>query len=491
MGFLTLIILLLLFTWIIFKLTSFSTLNKKDALFAWGIKILIGGFFMYMFSYNYSTNGNVQLDVGNFMKDSKVLAEYGRNNPLGYLKLLVGIDADDPTVLTSELADTQIWDYGLNGDLLNDNRLIIRINSIIHFISFGNIWVHALVFSFLSFLGILLIFKSFAAKVKHKRLMFFTLLLSPSIAFWGSGVSKEAIFILAFGLFVHALVSLHRKVNFKTLLLLSLSIALLLVNKTHIGLVIVPIASIFFLANKTGFNKKVGLVFTGLIVGGFLVFCFTSQKINVIERISSKQSDFMNLAQGGIFFITDSSFCSFDYSTLSNFDYQREEKLISVNKTTKGEYKPFGEREFYPFSIPSSAKKYEVYLLVPPSETYISTTKINGSLLQLIKNTPAALFNVLIRPLPTDRGSNFKYLIFLENIAFITLLILAFTRRRILNENEKLWLFYLFLSAAVLTLVIGWTTPVIGAVVRYKMAPQLLLLLSAFIIMKPSNQVKT
>jgi hypothetical protein len=39
----------------------------------------------------------------------------------------------------------------------------------------------------------------------------------------------------------------------------------------------------------------------------------------------------------------------------------------------------------------------------------------------------------------------------------------------------------------ILSLVIGWTTPVFGAIVRYKMPVDLFILLLSFLILKPLN----
>src|SRR5690606_26655576 len=156
--------------------------------------------------------------------------------------------------------------------------------------------------------------------------------------------------------------------------------------------------------------------------------------------------DFINLAKGGIFFINDSSFCAFDYQDIDHFEYNSKNKLIQVEQPTKGEYKLFGEKTFHPFTVQPDTNLYEVYLVVSPSETFVDATPIQNSPIQLLKNTPMAFFNVLIRPLPTDNGSNFKYLAFIENLLFLGVLVFVFIKRRPLNEPEKAWAFYLLLT---------------------------------------------
>src|SRR5690606_20775170 len=99
------------------------------------------------------------------------------------------------------LKETSIWDYGITSDNLNDNRFIIRLNSLIRFISFGNYWVHVLFFCFLSFSGIILLYRVFSTFVSRKKILFYALLGVPTISFWGSGITKETIFILGAGVF--------------------------------------------------------------------------------------------------------------------------------------------------------------------------------------------------------------------------------------------------------------------------------------------------
>ena len=153
-------------------------------------------------------------DIRHFLNDSKILKDLALEDPLKYGELMLGINADDDQLLAKELKDTRIWDYGITVDLLNDNRLIIRINSLIHFISFNNFWVHALVFAMLSFIGILLIYRAFVDLILHKRLFFFALLLTPTFAFWGSGITKESLLVLAFGIFAFGLKKALEKPRF-------------------------------------------------------------------------------------------------------------------------------------------------------------------------------------------------------------------------------------------------------------------------------------
>lgn len=491
MGYLTLVILLFLFSFLIYRNIFKADISRTDLLIGWGIKISFSLVFILIFSYHFSSDGVPYGDIRNFLNDAKVLTDFGKEDPVGYLKLMLGIQSDDPEILTTALSETQIWDYGITGDMINDNRLIIRINSVIHLFSFQNIWVHVLCFAFLSFFGVVLIYRSFSSYTQHKRLLFYALLATPTFAFWGSGITKETVFVLSFGVFVFGITQFLQRRHYKNIIFILIGAGMLLFNKTHTGLVLIPLIGFVFIAYKTGLNRKIIAGFLSVLILSFVVLNFTPPRFNVVDRLSAKQSDLINVAQGGIFFINDTAFCAFDYQHLDHFQYYPEDNRIQVTEKTSGEYKPFGQREFYPFEIEKSPRKYEVYLVIPPSDTYVDVAPIEGSSLQLLKNIPAAIFNVMFRPLPTDPGSNFKHIAFVENLGFIAFLIFAFIRRKKLSEAEKTWLFYLLSSAVILILVIGWTTPIVGAIVRYKMVAQLLLILSAFILLRKEKPIKT
>lgn len=453
----------------------------------WSLKLLASVIFMIVFSYIYSADGVPYGDVGNFFYDSYYIAEYGKTDFTGYLKLLFGLDADNLNILHTHLAETNIWSAGDNGDFLNDNRLILRINSVIHFFSFGNIWVHVLIFSGFSFIGTCLIYRAFESLTHYKTALFYSLLLVPSFAFWGAGITKETLFVLAIGIFFYSVLKLSHKLRWSYLIVFLAAVLMLLFNKTHAGIIILPLALVIPIANKIGFSRKLWIGATSLLVVTIVCFSYTPAQINVVDRMSYKQQDLINLGKGGVFFITDSSFCSFDYALLDHFEYDNESRLIEVKKETEGTYKLFGESDFIPFTMAPAPTLYDVYLVIPPSDSYVDVPPIDHSGLQLVKNLPLAIVNVLVRPFPTDNGSDFKYLVFLENIGFLSFFAFVIYRRRPLNQSEKIYFYYLLTTAILLVLVIGWTTPILGAVARYKMVPQLFLLLSAFILLGPKR----
>ncbi|MBI3133751.1 MAG: hypothetical protein HYZ14_03660 [Bacteroidetes bacterium] len=456
----------------------------------WTAKLVCSLIYVYIFTTYYGEGYRIQGDALHFMEDSRVLADLAASDPQKYVSVLLGFQADDPGLLNGPLAQTNIWDYGDNGDWINDNRLIIRLNSLVHFISFGNVYVHVTLFSMLSLLGLVLLYKAFANFVTARKLFFFAICLLPSIAFFGSGLTKETILIFSLGLLFWSVVKLvHEKFSLPVLISFLIAAMLCFFNKPYTGLVIVPLTLMLFAGSY--FNWKKNLLWVGslLILGSAIFLSYMPDKFNLVEKISYKQKDMTNLARGGVFFVTDSSFCAMDFSYFENFDTVGNNKIV-VTAETPGEYKLFGEKIFHPFKIKPAATPYEIYLVAEPSSSYFETTAINYQGINLVKTIPECLLNTLVRPFPNDPGSILKFVTIFQNWALLIFTGLVFFRKKVLSAFERYWLFILLTASFILLLVIGWTTPVFGAIVRYKVPVDIFLLISLFILYKPLKPVK-
>lgn len=466
----------------------YTTIQLKDLYIGWGFKIFASAIFILIFSFYYS-NGTIYGDAGNFLNDSLFLNEFAKTAPLEYLKLLFGFDIDESYFQSPPLSNTNIWSYGENGDLMNDNRLIIRINSIIHFISFQNVYVHGLTLSFLGLVGLIGIHQSFIPLIKNPQLFYYIILLFPPVLFWGSGITKEALLLFGLGLYFSGLVAVLKKKNFPSIVLLLIGTAILLLNKPYVGLIVIAMSSFLFLGKYFGFNKALRLAIPLILVLVTYSLTITPQPINLLEKISYKQRDLTNMGKGGVFFINDSAFCAFDYKYLDHFERQDEAK-IKVLEDCEGEYKLFGESNFYPFKIKSDQRLYDLYLIQPPSSSFIETPLINYNRWAMVTSLPTVFLNTMVRPFPWDNGSNFKHVSFLCNIMLVGLLVFSLTNKRKLSNSEKFYNRFFIYTAIVIFIIIGWTTPILGAIVRYKMAAELLLIIGCFIPLKELNYEK-
>lgn len=488
MGTISFVILLILTYYVLWRMRGFWNIPIRDLLIGWSLKVLAAVLFVVIFSYYYS-NGYIYGDAGNFLKDSKYIQLFAYQDPWRFIQLMCGVDLDTDFFNNSILAETNIWSYGENGDLMNDNRLIIRINTLIHFVSFRNVYVHGLIFSFLSFTGLLLLIKAFKKWLKNIRITYYLLVLFPSILFWGSGITKEAVLIVALGLFFYGILKFIEKPSSKFALIAIVGTFMLLLNKPHVGLIILGLSPLLLLGKFTNWKKSILWITPLVLVGMTIALTYTPSKINLLEKISYKQKDLINMGKGGVFFINDTSFCAFDYRYQSHFTLS-EPKKIQVDRETPGEYKLFGQATFHPYVQAPDNRKYDLYLVQPPSSSFIEIPLINYNRWALLTSIPQNITTLFLRPFPWDGGKNIKYLALGSNLLMLFCLGFAWMNRRQLIAKEIYLIFFLILSAFITLLLIGWTTPILGAVVRYKMAAELLILLGLAIWLKPLNYEK-
>jgi hypothetical protein len=69
----------------------------------------------------------------------------------------------------------------------NDARTIVRIHSVLRIFSFGEYYVHAVFFAFISFTGLTALYRTFSSSIKkHSELFYGAIFLIPSMVLWGS-----------------------------------------------------------------------------------------------------------------------------------------------------------------------------------------------------------------------------------------------------------------------------------------------------------------
>ncbi len=404
---------------------------------------------------------------------------------------MVGIGDSYSDEIMNYLQFTQIWDYGNNGDWINDNRLIIKLNSIIHFFSFHNIYIHALIFSFISFLGIHYIYRAFSPFVVKKKIFWYTLILWPSLAFWGGSMMKETILIFATGLYFYYLFKwLKNRASIKLISILTIAILILLFNKPYAGLFIIAFSLVYIFGTVIRWQKKGLLLISAIILVVATFFLNAPTKINLTHKISGKQIDLNNLAEGGIAFTSDSAFCVFPYQSISHFEVLNAER-IKIHTPTKGTYKLFGKKVFYPFEMPAATDSFEIYLIYEPTNSFFKTKLINYSVSNLIQSIPQAIVNVIIRPFPWDNGDKLKIVNFISNLILLFSFFYAILFRKKLT-NHELYLQYILIGISLfIVLIIGLSTPIFGAIVRYKVPAELFIIISIFIMLKPKHENKS
>jgi len=107
----------------------------------------------------------------------------------------------------------------------------------------------------------------------------------------------------------------------------------------------------------------------------------------------------------------------------------------------------------------------------------------------LVKTAPEALMNSLFRPYPWDVNSFFTLIASLENLVVIVVLILGAVYFKPIPGNRTNLSLLFFTSGLILLLIVGWTTPVAGALVRYKI-PGVIAVLMGVCLTADFNRMK-
>ena len=264
-------------------------------------------FFLYVYSIHYG-RGALSADAGAFMRESKMVFEVFAKSPLDYFKLLTGIGETDELIMRY-LPNTYHWDVG-NLTIINDSKNVLRVHSLIHFFSFGNEFIHMMVMSFLSLLGIIQLHKSFRHLINLKPIYSFSILvLIPSTLFWTSGILKEPMMFFGMALVVRGL--MDNSLRFKRVLFLMVGTLIMILFKPYVLICIIP--AIVFFAIYWFFSAKRLLRSVLISIGmlSVLVVVFPKAEKTFTHYISRKQFDFDNVGKGGIHVLNDSCFYYF------------------------------------------------------------------------------------------------------------------------------------------------------------------------------------
>ncbi|MBL0343169.1 MAG: hypothetical protein IPP71_21250 [Bacteroidetes bacterium] len=114
---------------------------------------------------------------------------------------------------------------------------------------------------------------------------------------------------------------------------------------------------------------------------------------------------------------------------------------------------------------------FEAFADAFPNEmnSYISLPDFDSSWGSILTASPVAAFDVLTRPYVWEASSIFILLAAIENILLLLVLVagLKFVNWQLMVKNKNLLLFCMFFVFSTLILI-GLTTPIMGAMVRYK-----------------------
>ena len=366
-------------------------------------------------------------DIFKYFDDSQVLIRVLSEDPISFIKILFGFQDDN--LHSGYFNEMYTWyTTGFGSDsLINDSRALIRLSTIIHFLSFGNYHLHGFFFSLIAFFGQLFMYKGMRilSPQRNQLTLIIACFLLPSLVLWTSGILKESIVILGIGMIVYSIAKflINNKLSLWTIIGGILSLTFF---KYYLLICLIP-ATIPLILNKyLNFKKVLSLSLLSITLVGLVVIYLPNLGIplDIMNMFAKKHDDFYLLA------------LHMDSGSISYI----------------GKYKPY--------------------------------------LIEFLPKLPQALFNVLLQPFPyllLQAPSPTLIAAILEN-TFLILFPLLLLKYRIKPQKEALiFILFSFFYIAILYIITGLTTPVIGGMVRYKV-PALSIYIFSFSLFIDSKQ---
>ncbi|MDY0279536.1 MAG: hypothetical protein RBR35_03105 [Salinivirgaceae bacterium] len=418
------LIFLVVIVWMIGKIPFFTKSNLKPFYIRSLFLLKVAVGFVILFIYS-NYYPKETSDIHNYFNDAEILYSSLERSPADFFAMLSGFDNNQPHLM--EYYDSMAyWIKPFDYNLYNDNKVVIRLNAFIRLFSNGDINIHSLFFNLLSFFGLMGIFRFLMKYIEPSRrvLIAIAVFLIPSVLFWGSGILKESVLLFALGLFVWSIDRWTENYRNIPRFILALAMGFLFFH-VKIYVVLSLIPALIWLVSVSIFKR-------------FRVAIFIAIHL-VLVLIA------FNIQHFGV-----------NFNLLELIANKQHDFINMITQLT----------------VAGSAIELPI---------------MDGTLWGFIKAIPVGILNALFRPHVFEWHNIVSFAAALENLFIVgAIAFLCFTAyaKRI---SSIPFLFGVSFSLILLT-IIGVTTPVLGALVRYKM-PALPFLLSVFIVLM--NREKT
>ncbi len=414
-----------LFLFVIRSLPFFNAtgLSKRTIGSLFLLKILAGTALWYVYTYVHTDRATA--DIYRYFDDGNIMFSALPEHPLDYVRMLTGIGNDQRRFDVYYYQVMNNWYRQYESNMYNDAHTMIRFNAFVRLFSFGQYHVHTVFICFLCTTGLVALYKAFVTRIAgHERVWALALFVLPSVLFWSSGVIKEALLFFGLGLFALTLKDLLRNgVRAWNLLLLPFCIVLLFFLKFYVLLSLLPAFTAYVWCVRTGGAKPL-LKF----VATYAVF----------------------IALG-----------------LNSDLFYRDFRILEVLWVK--------QRDFIGMATAAN------------SGSLVDVAELEPNVWSFLQAAPHALYMTFLAPLTAWGNGALGMMSALENIGLLVLVCMAVRWRRVWNEVDKPLLCFCLGYCILLALVIGWTTPVIGALVRYRVPLLPFLLLACLCFADPKR----
>jgi hypothetical protein len=343
-------------------------------------------------------------DIFRYYDDSAVMYGALLDHPWDFFRMLTGFDGRAPELLPY-YETMKNW---YNTDLIfNDSRTMIRISAFLRLFTMGTYFPHAVVMCFLAMTGLTGMVQVMRQYVRGKTLLLLLIVfMLPSILLWTSGLIKEAFLAFALGTLLYHFAEWKKAASFslKRVLLIVFSVLILLTVKAYVLFLFVPVLIVWVFADRFPSSKRIFSLAVFVIYFGLL-------------------------------------------AGLSPFITGKSLPVLIARK----------QAEFYFVAEREQAK------------SLVQVERLQPEWKSLVSNMPGAFLRTLLLPMPQHAHNILMWLSVLENTFILLLLvfILAGFRLQLLLDMRPFPM-AVFLFAVGIFVLSGLVTPIIGALVRYK-----------------------
>ena len=426
------------------------------------LHIAAGWAFISIYSNHYG-QGTLSADAEQFLNESKQLNSVYYQDKTAYFRLLLG-GGEDRELIDKYLKDSRHWET-VSQLVFNDNRNLLRIHSLIHFISGGLVYVHLLVFLFISLLSKIVLSSALKQIITLKqKWIFLGIVILPSVLFWSSTILKEPLLFLGIALFLYG--ALRSDLNlYKRITAIIFGIMLVLFFKPYILLCLIPSFLIAYLYQKL--KTKIFLMSSLLATIVILLTYFLSPLgDSIANKMGRKQFDFVNISQGGVHLQNGEQHYYVSPDQMDLIKVIHDSIIVQETMSVKQfDY-------FYNYTpksvILQKGDRYLKFFDNPRSESYIELRPIGKDKVRLLKNIPVSIINTILRPLPWDQGSWLKYPAMIETWLMVIALIISIRAAKNMTKAQRSLIIGIVVFTFILSILIGLVTPVLGAINRYR-----------------------
>lgn len=372
------------------------------------LKIIAGLALWFIYSYHYTLRNTS--DAFKYFDDAWVLHKTLSTNPTHYWQMLTGYN-DTAADLIPYYKQMYNWVKPWNYGLYNDNRIIIRANALCMLLSNGNYFVHIVLFNFVGYIGLVYLYNFFrlwCAKKLNSLLIVVAVFLTPSMLFWNSGVLKEPLLLFCLGVMLYNFYSVL-SIQFTPTHIIKIGIVLLCAYAlAHLKVYLLPcilVLMVLMSIEKYISNYSLKIIFPACVAIVLVII--------VAIQLLLPQYNLLEILRQK----------QFDFNNMA---------------------------------------------LTYKAGSYIALPTYNGNAVSLLTLAPKAIYNTLLMPTFSYCTSAMMGINLAENgvmIALFIYLLFYFDRP---SQTQRYRLFAALMFVACLATIIGISTPVIGAIVRYK-----------------------